>query len=188
MDAAQKMELYGNLLYISIAIAAIGLILAVFFFFYFDIRTVRALMTGKAKRQTIERMTEQNNRTGRLQGTSGNVRDASVPVIQPPQGAQEPRYSAVQLHETEDMSYRHTTNTVELPQNDTTVLARNETTVLTRDETTVLNAPEQEETAGGTVVLRRSEAPETVQGPQIPDFRFEVTESTMVIHTGEIIS
>ena len=56
MNAVEMISLYGNLFYVSLAIAVVGLGLAVFFFFYFDIPTVHALMTGKAKEETIRRI------------------------------------------------------------------------------------------------------------------------------------
>lgn len=166
MDAAAKMELYGNLFYVSAAIAVIGLGLALFFFFYFDIRNVYALMTGKAKRQTIERMAEQNSRTGRLQATSGNIRDPQAPRVQHP--------SQIVTAEIQP--------TIETKREE----ALMETTILAdSSETTILRQEPQytEETpaaAGETTILTPPAA--------VPsDFRFDITESTMVINTDEIL-
>lgn len=159
MDAVEKMNLYSSLVYVFIAIAAIGFALAVLFFFLFDIRDVYALMTGKAKRDAIERMNEQNSQTGRLRAVTGNVRDSAAPAVRPP-------LSAV----TEDVT---ATGTAVAPPNETTVLGgAAETSVLagrSPEETTVLTGPPQE--------------PAYVP----PTISFVVTESTLVIHTDEMI-
>lgn len=85
MTAQTQIELFGALFYVCMVIAIIGLGLAVLFFFVFDIPGVYALMTGKAKRQTVERMAEQNSRTGRLYQVpiSENIHGAG-PVVQNP--------------------------------------------------------------------------------------------------------
>lgn len=179
MDATVKMELFQNLFYVSTAIMLIGFGLAIFFFFFFDIRNVRALMTGKAKREVIQRMTEQNARTGSLRGpVTGSTRDPSVPMIQHPSQVV-----------TEDIAEQ---TVPPADQAETTVLANNEeTTILTsNEETTILRGsmaepaaaarPEIEEGAGETTIL-------SAQSHAAPAIRFDVTESTIVIHTNEII-
>lgn len=162
MDAVEKMSLSGNLVYVFAAVAAVGLIMAVLFFFLFDIRNVHALMTGKAKRDAIERMAEQNSRTGRLRESSGNIREKSVPVVQHPS-----------KEVTADIQ-----PVAQAGMGETVALRRDETTVLSgAGETTVLGG----DVAGETAVLTRPGAqPE-------PAIRFDVTESTLVIHTNEII-
>lgn len=180
MDAAAKMELFQNLFYVSTAVMVIGFGLAIFFFFFFDIRNVRALMTGKAKREVIQRMTEQNARTGSLRGpVTGSTRDPSVPVVQHP--------SQVVTADIQPQAR------VAVPayQAETTVLVNNEeTTILTNnEETTVLGgrsqapaapAPEAEPGVGETTIL-------SAPAPAAPAVRFDITESTIVIHTNEII-
>ena len=162
MTAQAQIELFGALFYVSMAIAIIGLGLAILFFFVFDIPGVYALMTGKAKRQTVERMAEQNSKTGRLQQmpVSGNIRGAG-PVIQNPAPATINEHTA-QLD----------------------VVA--ETSILTEQaaETSVLSAH-----AGETSVLRRDNntAPANRKVNAAPAIRFEITEDTLVIHTAEII-
>lgn len=181
MDAAAKMELFQNLFYVSTAIMVIGFGLAIFFFFFFDIRNVRALMTGKAKREVIQRMTEQNARTGSLRGpVSGSTRDPSVPVIQHP--SQVVTADIQPTAQTAAPAYTA----------DTTVLVNNEeTTILTNnEETTVLRsvdaapvvtaAPEYDAGSGETTIL-------SAPVPAAPAIRFDITESTIVIHTNEII-
>ena len=179
MDATQRMELFGNLSLLFGIIALIGLALSIFFFFYFDIRSVYALMTGKAKRKTIERMNQNNNRTGRLPATSGSVRDPSVPVVQNPitertdvkPGAAKPKHAAA-------------VETVSLGQTpETSVLsAEPETSILGNgNETMVLSNQPAE--SGATMVLSAQDAP----APAVPPIRFDITETTMVINTNELI-
>ena len=158
----------------------------IFFFFYFDIRSVYALMTGKAKRQTIERMAQNHNRTGRLQPVSGSVRDPSIPVVQNPltertstqaksdSTQQAPVYAA----KAETVSLGMTPDTAVLNGTpDTTILGGT-------PETMVLNAVDATAPAAGdTMVLSAQPA----IAPVVPSIRFDVTESTLVIHTNEII-
>lgn len=166
MDAIERMNLFTNLIYVSIAIAVVGAGLAVFFFFFFDIRNVYALMTGKAKREVIERMAEQNSRTGRLQATSGNIKPASTSEV---------RHASVVVENTGEPVKEQPEVSAE-----TTVLGNNE-------ETTILNTAEND--AGQTVILRRDpqEAPAAAPASVEPKIRFEITESTLVIHTNEIV-
>lgn len=180
MDAAAKMELFQNLFYVSAAVMVIGFGLAIFFFFFFDIRNVRALMTGKAKRDVIQRMTEQNARTGSLRGpTTGSTRDTSAPVIQHP--SQVVTADIQPTAQTAAPAYQAET-TVLANSEETTILQNNEeTTVLTaHGETPVAPAPEVEESCGETTIL-------SAPAPAAPVIRFDITESTIVIHTNEII-
>ena len=162
MTAQAQIELFGALFYVCMVIAIIGLGLAVLFFFIFDIPSVYALMTGKAKRQTVERMAEQNSKTGRLQQTpvSENIRGAG-PVVQNPVAATIDEHTA-QLDVVAD------------------------TTILTEQaaETAVLSAQ-----AAETSVLsrRNSAARQERQVNAAPRIHFEITEDTLVIHTAEII-
>lgn len=181
MDAAAKMQLFETLFYVSTAIMVIGFGLAIFFFFYFDIRSVRALMTGKAKRDVIQRMAEQNARTGSLRATTGSTRDPSVPVVQHPSRVV-----------TADIQSSAPVVAAPAAQAETTVLVNNEeTTILNNaEDTTVLSAhsapaaepqPQAEEYSGETTILTAAPA------PAAPAIRFDITESALVIHTNEII-
>lgn len=177
MDASQKMQLFQNLSLVFAAIAIIGLSLSIFFFFFFNIRDVYALKFGKAKRQTIERMAANNSKTGRLQAVSGLTRDKTVSVVQNPAlpiteeihpGDQGSPSAGIQANETAGLG---TTP-------DTTVLGGTA-------GTTILNTPDSG--AGETVVLT-AQSPVAASGvPAEVSIRFEITESTMVIHTKEIL-
>lgn len=177
MDAAAKMELFQNLFYVSAAIAVVGLGLAVFFFFFFDIRNVYALMTGKAKRQTIERMAEQNSRTGHLHTHSGNIREPNAPRVQHPS-----QVVTAEIQPTVDFNAA--------PESmETTILSDSgETTILQPEPQLPVQVPAQ---AGETAILSQPQQGETTilsaPEPSAPAFRFDITESTMVINTDEII-
>ena len=184
MSAADKMSLFGTLTYVSIAVAVLGLALAVFFFFHFDIPSIYALRTGKAKRQTIERMSEQNSRTGRLQSRpSGGLKDPGTPVVQQPA-----RAVTADIGPAAD-AYSVQQPTVRYPEmNETSVLGATatETTVLGGGvpETSVLN---QTETDSGATVVLTPNPPAPAAAPSEPQIRFEVTETTLVIHTDDLI-
>lgn len=163
MDPVKMISLYETLFFVSMGIAILGLALAVFFFIRFDIRTVYLLMTGKAKDETIRRMTEQNAKTGNLRysaygksGSLGGAKAVSGPLSQEFSGEikESPQVSAPE------------------PVSETTVLGGDAA------ETSVL-VPED---AGATAVLTREAAE-----PAVPNFRFEVTESTVSVNTNEKI-
>ncbi len=186
MDAAAKMELFQNLFYVSTAVMVIGFGLAIFFFFFFDIRNVRALMTGKAKREVIDRMTEQHAKTGTLRAaTSGSLRDSSAPRVQHPS-----QVVTADIQPTaQTVPQVRVAAPAPAPTADTTVLVNSEeTTILSNNEdTTVLSAPnlapaqpDGEALCGETTIL-------SAPGPAVPAVRFDITESTLVIHTNEII-
>lgn len=162
MSAIELIALYKRLFYVSLGVAVLGLVLAVFFFFFFDIRTVYALMTGKAKEKTVRRMAEQNAKTGNLRnqhihtgptGKTGRTGPKTAPAVAQPQAQATPAM-AVQPE----------------PAAETAVLQpeAGETSVLQSDEA-----------MGQTSIL---EKPDTKGS-----YRFDVTENTLVIHTDEII-
>lgn len=165
MSAIELIALYKRLFYVSLGVAILGLVLAVFFFFFFDIRTVYALMTGKAKEKTVRRMAEQNAKTGNLRnqhihtGPTGKTGKTGVKreVVPPPKQPEGQSAGAA---------------------NGQTEQAVSETTVLQPEaaQTTVLQDNDQ---VGQTSIL---EKPETKGS-----YRFDVTENTLVIHTDEII-
>lgn len=166
MNEIQLISLYSTLFYVSMAVAIVGLGLAVFFFWFFDIPTVYALMTGKAKENTIRRMAEQNAKTGTLRnqhihtgptGRTGKTK-SSAELVQQPQPAVEQTVPAAE------------------PEIDETSVLQNSV------ETVVLNQSGAD--AGETALLSAAPAPDPVPA----GFRFCVTESTIVIHTDEMIS
>lgn len=170
MDAVELIQLYETLFYVSAALTVLGFGFAVFFFFFFRIPDVRALMTGKARADTVRRIEEQNAKTGTLRtpvpGTSGEIgRSGRIGrtdrtdrmIIEPPA---QPQQNTVQT-----VQYSEETAVLQSDAADTSVLATDATVVLHRDS------------AEETTVLRR-----------VPEgFRFDITEATLVIHTDEMI-
>lgn len=169
MDAVELIELYSTLFYVFLGIAAFGLVLAVFFFFYFDIPAVRAMMTGKAKQETIRRMEEKNAMTGSLRfqypGNSGDVsrggnnrRSGRTGRTSQPGAPQVSQSNPSPAHSEPETSILQDT------VNETVVLGG-------------ANAQPSDRQSGHTAILNRSDS----------SFRFEITQSTVVIHTDEII-
>lgn len=178
MDATAQISLYTTLFYVSLGITVVGLALAVFFFFYFDIPTVFAMMTGKARKETIRRMEEQNaktgnlrfeypvgnsGRTGRTGGKTGRTGETGRTVA-PPAGGTPPRENRAASQIPTQPEWPET-SVLQQPTMETTILGG------AGEETEFLGAAEQVQ-------------PETRQ-PQNMSFR--MTETTIVIHTDEII-
>lgn len=177
MDAT--ISLFNTLFYVSMCVAAMGLALAIFFFFYFDIPTVYAMMTGKARMETVRRMSEQNAKTGKLRGNTDNVgksgrtgrtartgRNAKVrsgEVVHPVAPAQQ----------SAPAEYRPETSVLSVQAPETSVLGSNsaETAILTP------GGNHADYQASETAVLR----------PEVREISFRMTETTLVIHTNEII-
>lgn len=55
-EALGRISLYNNLFYVSLAVTGIALVLGVFFFFFFDIPSVFAIKTGRAKKKNVSRI------------------------------------------------------------------------------------------------------------------------------------
>lgn len=170
-NTVQTMENLSNLAMIFGAIAVIGLILAVFFFFYFNIPEVYALKTGKAKKKTLERVAKSNSRTGRLRVLAETLNEPASAghVIQPPvrQGAETEPVGRAASGASNYQEAAETTALGETPN------------------TSVLNAGAP--AAPETMVLGQTPAAAPAQIPVEYPIRFDVVESTIVIHTDEII-
>lgn len=165
MDAVELIALYSTLFYVFLGIAALGLTFSVFFFFYFDIPTTRAMMTGKAKQNTIRRMEEQNAKTGKLR-------------FQYPShtGEVSPRGHTGRTGRTGRMGRTERTGRTAGPQvaQPTPVAVEQEI-----PETSIL---------GSTAYQQKEELEQTAMlHPKPSGFQFEVTESIVLIHTDEII-
>ena len=186
MSAVESITLFNGLFYVFLGIAALGLLLAVFFFFYFDIPTLRAVMTGKAKEESIRKIEEQNKKTGNLRFqypvSSGDMKrhghtgkmDKSGKLGRSAKLSQ-PEPQPVQTYAAPPAEERLETGVLSQQTPETAVLNYDapETTALG-----VQNPPVQEaDDAGQTAPLR----------PVAPDFRFEITQNIIVIHTDELI-
>lgn len=176
-------SLLNTLFYVSMAVAVMGLVLAIFFFFYFDIPTVYAMMTGKARKETVRRMEEQNARTGRLRtvhghtektGKTGKIGKTGRTGMTGKVRSAEVAHPAAPAYQPQPAAYQDRMETSVLSQ------AAPETNVLgsTTAETAMLNrpAPAAQE-SNQTTILHQA-------APAIP---FYMTETTLVIHTDEII-
>ncbi len=71
MDAIAQITLFGNLFTVCIVVAILGFVLGVFFFFFFDIPKVYALMTGKGKEASIRQTMEGHAKTGHIRKSTG---------------------------------------------------------------------------------------------------------------------
>lgn len=166
MDALENIELFQNLIYVSYAVAAIGLGFAVFFFFYFKIPEVFILMTGKGKQDTIKKISEENFKTGniRFNGTTGSTK-RSV-------NAKGHTGSIAAIHISSE------SQELTAPIEETAVL---ETPI---EETSVLERPIEE-----TSVLHKEETVAPAVPPVVSDnSQFQVVEQTILIHTDELIN
>lgn len=184
MEAIEKISVYNTLFFVSMGIAVVGLALSIFFFFYFDIPTVWAMMTGRAQKDTVRRMEEQNAKTGRLRvsmsasmektGKTGKTdktgKSGRTQLQQEAVSVQRPVAVVIPPAKEE---IRPETEVLRTPSPETEVLGN------TAPETMVLNSEALvAEECGTTSVLH----------PVQPDnFRFMVTETTLLIHTDEII-
>lgn len=66
MNSQSMIAAYNTGFNICLTIAVLGAASAIFLFFKFDIRTIFAIRTGRAERQTVEKLREANARTGTL--------------------------------------------------------------------------------------------------------------------------
>ena len=67
MDNTERLiSIYHTGFVVSAILLVAGILLAILFFFIFDIRTIFLIRTGRAKQQTIDEMKEKNLQTGRL--------------------------------------------------------------------------------------------------------------------------
>lgn len=78
MDSLQMISLCTNLFYVFAGVAAASFLLSVYLFFKFDIPYTYSMLTGKAKKRTIEQMEKQKFQTGKLRmnyptGNTGNT-------------------------------------------------------------------------------------------------------------------
>lgn len=178
MDAAAKMELFQNLFYVSAALAVIGLSLAIFFYFYFDIRYIYMIRSGKDRRESVEEMTKRSARNGRLRRMNKHTTQSAS--LQHPAGQAN---AAVEpdLQQTAPLSqpqHGQTGKISRTPVEETSLLVDHEVTAPMRPE--AANKPQA--TVGETEILSE-QANEVVQMPG----NFVLTENTILIHTNEII-
>ncbi len=185
MNPEQSIQLFTILFYIFLAVMIVGFGLAVFYFFYYRIPQVYALLTGRAQRKTVEKM----QKSGRLIseeermaendahiGAENGVIDVSDDYITERIGNVKPVHVGAQ----------QLSNGAGGDSAKTTILeAETETTVLAPEQETSVLSQETEAIVPGSYVGVSDETEgfdET--GPQ---YYFKITQHTMVIHTNEEI-
>lgn len=191
MNAENSINLFSNLIYVSAAVAILGLGLAIFFFFYFKIPTVFAFLTGRAKREMIEAMSEEHAKSGKLRnahmightgptGASGEL-GRTGPFGRVARTGFTGRIGPKPvLAETEKIGREQPEDIME-----TSVLSDQD-----KVETTVLNGHDETLTTVLTQPVFQSEhraCETTVLAGSAPQIRFDVTENTILIHTDEFI-
>ena len=188
MDAIARIELYDNLFYAFAGIAAVSLVLAIFFFIRFDIPGIYAIMTGKQRKRTIQEMEQRNHETGKLRfnypmthgantgkrsrtertGGTGKMAKPNPATAVPTPPA--PRPAPNPPEKPRRPKPQPAPQSIERPETEVLTRAAAETVILKQE------TPHTEE-LDRTMVLKPSQV----------EFDFRVTESTLEIHTQELI-
>lgn len=176
-------ELYEKLFYVFAGMGALSLALSIFLFIRFDIPQTYAMLTGKARRKTIQEIEMRNAQTGHLRqnpGTgSGNLS---------PQTTRR-RSSGGQSRPSEKRKSTATQNQSNAPRQERRPRPTSRPAPAERPETEVLSAPAMQtvmlsKPTGITEELARTEMLKPVQDAS---FFFQMTENTICIHTNELI-
>lgn len=187
MDAVELISLYSTLFYVFLGIAALGLALAVFFFFYFDIPTVYSMITGKAKEQTIQRLQEKNAKTGNLRfqypSHTGDMKTGHTGRI------------GLSRRLTKSERLKKNGHSGDLGGESGNVTSTQVADILMQaaePETAVLQAEVSETSVlGGAAAQTQQDdevgQTETLQPKAAVKFRFDVTQTDVLIHTEETI-
>ena len=186
MDSSMTGGFDANIAFIvCLVLGILFLVLAVLFFFVFDIPNVYLIRTGKGARKTIRKMEEINAETGRLRrnkeeytlnsdvpitGEMGNT--PSYPLHN--QGQHQPAQQ-YQQPAPQQNNVQHPERGFGDGNNLTTVLGPSETTLLRNSETTVLSQDMLNNTTSQYVYRRQTTG------------RFVVTYNLMLVHSNEII-
>lgn len=183
-------ELYEKLFYVFAGMGVLSLALSVFLFFRFDIPQTYAMLTGKARRKTIQEIESRNAQTGRLRqnprGSSGNLSKHATSQRRAAGQSRpmEKRSSTGRAHQSGRGQRERRPNPAAARPNPSHRPAPAE-----RLETEVLSAPAMQ-----TVMLSKptgvtEDLARTEKLKPVPDtsFYFQVTENTICIHTDELI-
>lgn len=176
--AESNIQLYSTLGTVCLIISIVAFALAIFFFFYFDIPAIFALKTGRAKKKTLERIQKQNSYTDKIRretfsGSLGSRPQASPAArnvsIADPESTGKRDMDTVSLNEATDTSLLSNTA-------DTSLLNKEaDTSVLSQE-------------SGATSLLGASA--QAVHGKQRsldPQWKFDILEEIVMIHTNELI-
>lgn len=179
MSASNAIALYEKLFYVFAGMGVISLGLSIFLFFRFDIPQTYALMTGKARRRTIQEIEERNAQTGKLrQHPKGYTENPTSHTAKRrrPSGHTGRTEASGKTQPTPQREAKHA-KPAQLPA----PVERLETEVLAAPavETVILSKP-----VGITEDLGQTEILQPVQDV---NFYFQITENTVSIHTDELI-
>ena len=83
MDAQALIRIYQTGFYICIAIAIVGLLLSVLFFFRFHIGNIWLIQTGKAKRKAVQNMQEASRQNGRMRQEEAHHSEIAIQEDKP---------------------------------------------------------------------------------------------------------
>ena len=193
MEAVRQVALFDNLFYGFMGIAIIGLVLTVFFFFYFDIPKIFSLITGRNKKKALEQKHERLN-SGKSLRTGANTGSTQHRTYVQNSGKMN----------TNGLTTGDLYTSSEIGGSETSLIGNGETEVIGGGETSVLDQVEdtdvlRPEKAATTVLKASAPSPgvtqdltmkpkETAVAAPIPvDATFVITEEIVMIHTQEII-
>ena len=83
MDAQALIRIYQTGFYICIAIAIVGLLLSVLFFFRFHIGNIWLIQTGKAQRKAVQNMQEASRQNGRMRQEEAHHSEIAIQEDKP---------------------------------------------------------------------------------------------------------
>ena len=83
MDAQALIRIYQTGFYICIAIAIVGLLLSVLFFFRFHIGNIWLIKTGKAQRKAVQNMQEASRQNGRMRQEEAHHSEIAIQEDKP---------------------------------------------------------------------------------------------------------
>ncbi len=176
MDAVQQISLYSTLFYVSMALCILGFVLAIVFYFVFDIRKVYTQITGRGKEKLMERSKKEKSRELQRRDAAP-LRSSELYTGGITGGVTPPDASAA-------ASGGQTEPTEETAQ----------TTVLSEDEAATTLLPQSlAEDEGATTMLPQNGSAASESGvttylaPQTQLGRFELFEYIVEIHTDELI-
>lgn len=189
-------ELYEKLFYVFAGMGALSLALSIFLFIRFDIPQTYAMLTGKARRKTIQEIERQNAQTGRLrQNPKSNAGKRTDParkrqsVGSQKRPAESGRSTGSQKRPSEARRSPGRTPQSDAPRRERRPRPTVQPTPAERPETEVLSAPAMQtvmlsKPTGLTEELARTE---TLKPVRDASFYFQMTENTICIHTDELI-
>lgn len=174
-NTEQLIAIYHTGFIVCAVLFVVGILLAVAFFFMFDIRNIFLIRTGRAKQQAIEEMEERNLKTGKLSTAPSKLASGQTGKKKKtgPIGKNNPE-STVRSENTTASA-----GAVSAGQ-------ASETSVLQNPQATSPAAPQYNQDPLETVMLSEQDSG-AVSVNTSPTFRFTVTERTIIIHTTETI-